>query len=350
MKNLLIIVQKVDENDDHRSYFIDWLREFARKFDTVSVITIAKGLYSLPSNVRVYSLGKERGASKFLRVLSFYYYLLRLVPKSDGIFAHSSPVFVIASWPVVFLFRKRIVFWYLHRSVTPKLKLAEKLCYKLATASKESLGIKSDKIIEVSHGINVDFFRTERKWDDNDKLRILSVGRITKIKDYETLIRAARILKDRNVNINIQIVGQPVVKPDLEYFESLKSLAEKLDLNNTVEFAGSVPYNRIARFYKSSDLVIGLTPLGGIDKTILEGMASGCLVLTSNIINKKYFGPFSEELTFNYDDPDSLAQKIEFLSRMPVETKEKISGFLVRSVSENHNLFGLISRLTRLFI
>ena len=103
-----------------------------------------------------------------------------------------------------------------------------------------------------------------------------------------------------------------MIKPDFEYFEFLKSLKGKLGLDDTIEFTGSIPYNKIAGFYKESNLVIGLTPLGGIDKTILEGMASGCLVLTSNTANKKYFGSYFAPHRWHHDKFASLIEETDF--------------------------------------
>lgn len=348
MKNILIITQKVDAEDDLLGFFVDWIREFAKHFDRVFVITLAKGNYQLPKNVFVYSLGKERSTRKIVRLITFYKLLFILAPKSNGIFAHMSPVFAIASWPAAVLFRKKIILWYLHRSVTLKLRLAEKMVYKITTAAKESLNFKSKKIVETGHGINIDKFKTDRTWIEG-MLKILSVGRISKIKNYDALLEAAKILKEREANFKIKIIGQPIMGPDVDYFDSLKSLKERLNLEKEVDFVGFVPHSRIPPFYKESDFVIGLTPEGGIDKAILEGMASGCIVLTSNTANQKYFGPYADKLLFDYRAPNDLADKIEAVNLMAVETKREISRFLVESVSKRHNLEALVNRLTKFF-
>ncbi len=347
MKNLLIITQKVDEEDDLLGFFVDWIREFSKHFDRISVITLGKGKYDLPANVQVYSLGKEGGSSKFVRLITFYKLLFKLAPKSDGIFAHMSPVFVVASWPVAFIFRKKIILWYLHRSVTLRLKIAEKLSYKIVTAAKESLRFESKKIVETGHGINIDKFKTERDWTGN-KLRILSVGRISKIKNYETLIEAAKILKEKGVDFEVKIIGKPVMSKDDEYLESLTSLISSYQLQNIVNLIGFVPHNKIVEYYKNSDLVVGLTPDGGIDKTILEGMASGCIVFTSNSANKKYLGDFYDKLIFGYRDPISLADKLTVLSELSPENKKSRSDFMVQSVSEHHRLENVIKRIASL--
>ncbi|MEX2033097.1 MAG: hypothetical protein WD889_00860, partial [Candidatus Colwellbacteria bacterium] len=124
MKNLLIITQKVDESDDLLGFFVDWIREFSKNFGEVFVITLAKGSYELPPNVHVFSLGKEKGGSRISRIFGFYGLLFKTMPKVGGVFAHMSPVFAIASWPLAVIYRKRIVLWYLHRSVTVRLRVA----------------------------------------------------------------------------------------------------------------------------------------------------------------------------------------------------------------------------------
>src|SRR3989344_8687589 len=57
---LLIVTQKIDRDDDLLGFFHQWICEFARHCESVTVICLEKGEYALPANVRVLSLGKER--------------------------------------------------------------------------------------------------------------------------------------------------------------------------------------------------------------------------------------------------------------------------------------------------
>ncbi|MDP3934628.1 MAG: hypothetical protein Q8Q46_00155, partial [Candidatus Giovannonibacteria bacterium] len=58
-KNILILTQKVDKNDDNLGFFHEWLKKFAEKTDKVFVIANFVDEHSLPVNVQVFSLGKE---------------------------------------------------------------------------------------------------------------------------------------------------------------------------------------------------------------------------------------------------------------------------------------------------
>ena len=64
------------------------------------------------------------------------------------------------------------------------------MSYKVVTAAKESLSTTSKKIVEVGHGIDTEKFETNRDWSQwpFETIEVLSVGRISRIKNYETLI------------------------------------------------------------------------------------------------------------------------------------------------------------------
>ena len=345
---LLIITQKVDQDDDLLGFFVDWLGEFAKHFERIHVITLAKGRYSLPDHVFVHSLGKELGRSKLLQLMKFYFLLFKFVPKTDGVFAHMSPLFVLASWPATVVYRKKIIFWYLHRSLTLKLKIANRLCYKIVTAAKESLRLRSGKIIEVGHGIDVQRFHVERNWElaSQQPPRVLSVGRISEIKDYPTLVRSVEIIKNRLSGIKVQIVGRPVMKPDFQILESLKQLISGLNLQTNVELVGFVPYSKLRSYYENNYININLTPPGGIDKSVLEGMAAGQFTLTSNTAFRKYFGPYGHVLIFKHGDPNDLTEKLQNVLLLSAQQKQEISAFLVRVVLEQHGLKQLIKKIS----
>lgn len=353
MKNLVIITPKVDANDDLLGSFVGWLKEFSKYFDRVEVICLTKGRYNLPANVFVYSLGKERGNTRLARAISFYKLLFRLVPRSEGVFASYSPIYALASWPVAWLFHKKIILWYLHRSVTKHLKIAEKICEKIVTSSRDSLKFKSDKILELGHGIDLDYFRPQEIGETvtlrDGPLRILSVGRFSRIKNHETLIAAAKILKSQNLDFKVKIIGQPIMSSDFPYFEELKALRIKLDLEKEVEFVGMVPHREILPFYQEAQMLVNPLPSGGLDRTVLEGMATGLVVFTSNDVFGKYFGPYAADLIFAYNQPGDLAAKIKTINTWPEEKKKEVKDFLRKAAAQFHDKENLIRNITQLF-
>jgi len=345
---LLIISQKVDINDDNLGFFHYWLEKFAGKLEKVYVVCLSEGEHNLPENVLVYSLGKEKDYSKLRQLFRLQKFLLKNLKEVDGVFLHMCPIYAIASFPLVKIFRKKMILWYLHKSVKWKLKLAEKLVDKILTASKESCRLKNiEKIEIVGHGIDTDLFkpshdRVNAESVQNKKFKILIAGRIASIKDHETLIRAVDILvNQKNIqDIKVNIVGSPLEDYDKEYFEKLKNLIREKKLENYVNFSGGVPHNKMPKYYQSSDLVINLTPTGSFDKVLLEAMASNCLILTCNeafesILDNKYL--------FKKKDFQELAGKIIRLKEAKKDKK------LREIVMENYNLDSLIGKIISKF-
>lgn len=48
--NLLIITQKIDQNDDVLGFFHRWVEEFSKYCELVIVICLQKGEYDLPAH------------------------------------------------------------------------------------------------------------------------------------------------------------------------------------------------------------------------------------------------------------------------------------------------------------
>ena len=154
---ILILTQKVDVNDDVLGFFHGWLEKLAQKTD-LFVIANYVGDYKLPDNVKVFSLGKEKRANSLVKNLKYQWFLLKLLPKVDGVFFHMCPEYVIGAHLLPKIFRKKTLLWYTHKAVNWKLKLAEKLIDKIFTASKESFRLSSKKVEITGHGIDADKF------------------------------------------------------------------------------------------------------------------------------------------------------------------------------------------------
>jgi len=93
----------------------------------------------------------------------------------------------------------------------------------------------------------------KKEYGLKDKLIITSVGRVTQLKDLETFISAIAVLKKKHKDYVGLIVGG-VREDKKEYFASLKSLVQALDLENHIIFTGS--QENVAEIYALSDAVV----------------------------------------------------------------------------------------------
>src|ERR1051326_6719713 len=92
---LLIITQKVDKNDPVLGFFYGWLLSFSKIAETITVICLEKGQSDLPTNVTIYSLGKESETSKFGYVINFYKYLNQISGSYDRVFVHMNQEYLL---------------------------------------------------------------------------------------------------------------------------------------------------------------------------------------------------------------------------------------------------------------
>ena len=335
---LLVVTQKIDINDDNLGSFHDWVKKLAN-FSDIFVIANYVGKYDLPANVKVFSLGKEREVGRLVKIFKYQWFLLKLLPKSDGVFFHMCPEYVLGAHLLPKIFRKKTLLWYTHKSFNWKLKLAEKLTDKIFTASKESFRLPSKKVEVTGHGIDLDKFKPAETKKDGSKFKIISVGRISPVKNYEIMINAAEILKNKDFNFEIKIAGAPILESDTIYFEKLKEKIQEKKLDDIVEFVGPIPNKYIAEFYQSGDLFINLSDTGSLDKAVLEAMACGLKILTSN----EAFKDILKEDNIADKNPENIAFKIINLA----SSEKKYS--LVEYTAKNHGLDNLAEKIIKQF-
>jgi glycosyltransferase involved in cell wall biosynthesis len=336
---LLIITQKIDKEDDILGFFHRWIEKFAQKLEKLYVICLWQGEYRLPDNVEIFSLGKEKGFSKPRQLFRLQKFLLKYLPEVDGVFIHMCPIYAIASFPLIKIFKKKMILWYVHRSLNWQLKIAGKLVNKIFTASPESCRLKDwRKIIIIGHGIDTEIFKRDEKIQ-KIKNSILYLGRISPIKNVDILIEAVKLLDKEGIDFVLNIVGEAGEK-DREYFEKIKNLSKDLEIKGKIKFLGKVQNYKTPEIYNQNEIFVNLSPSGLFDKTILEAMACETLVLTCNetfqdILEKKYL--------FKRGDPQDLAEKIINFknSKPPSKLREMIV--------QNYDLDKLIGRIVNYF-
>ncbi|KKS41285.1 hypothetical protein A3H03_03080 [Candidatus Kuenenbacteria bacterium RIFCSPLOWO2_12_FULL_42_13] len=360
---LLMITRKVDKQDSRASFVFDWLFVLAKNLEKLVVICQEKGdTRGLPANVEIYSLGKELGRSKIRQFFLAQKFLFRLVKKCAGVFAHQMPIYSILLGPWCRIFHKKLIQWYTHSSVDWRLRLANFFIDEYATASKNSFRLKTKKTVHVlGHGINVSRFAptaniiSRRETNSlptgdhpkRDKFQILTVGRISPSKDYESMIKAVYELKERGFNnIKLTIVGAPVEAPGLSYLASLQAITEKMNLQKQVEFIGGIPNDQTVPYLQNADLFINLSDTGSLDKAVLEAMSCGCLVLTSNVAYQTILPP---ELFIAKDNPQVLAGKIKELMHLVEDKKDELRKQLREEVVAHHNLGDFVGKIVGLY-
>ena len=128
--------------------------------------------------------------------------------------------------------------------------------------------------------------------------------------------------------------------------ESLKKLASDLKIDEAVKFSGAVSYDKMSEYLQNAEILINAVPFGGLDKVVLEAMASGIIPLTSNSAFLTVFPKsIAQNLVFKDDDVEDLKIKLKQVLDKKLYQDEALRYELRNIIVQNHNLDNLISKI-----
>ena len=152
----------------------------------------------------------------------------------------------------------------------------------LSTAKRiGELGIHQAKVKLIRRGLAYWPTRAGFELVNNERLEMVSVGRLVEKKGYFNQLIIASRLNDMGIPFRLRIVGSGPLKKEL-YLERAR-----LGLRERVEFLGSLDQEGIRECYITSDVFLftGVVARNGdrdgIPNVIPEAMSAGCLILSS---------------------------------------------------------------------
>lgn len=372
---LLITTQKVDKDDPILGFFHAWIIEFAQRFESVTVICLEEGHHDLPKNVKVLSLGKEERQSRVQYLIHFYWYIIHERKNYDAVFVHMNQIYVILGGILWKILGKKIYLWYAHRAVTFRLRIAVLFSDNIFTSVPQAFGLATRKLHVVGNGIEIDNFarlrgkanqgnilkeNTNQKNIDakntHKKLSLISIGRITRIKNLDILVRAAALLKEQGVDFVCTMLGPVVTEDDRVYYGELQKIVADEGLADRLLFIDAVPHEKLPDYLWKSDIHVNLAPTGAVDKVVLEAIAAGVIPLASNTSFAAIFGPYAPRLMFTQNDPHSLAEKIQKIYNVKNSSPKAAAEVdammenLLRKVEIDFSLSHVIGRICEVII
>ncbi len=358
---LLICTQAVDRNDPILGFFHRWIEEFAKHCTEVLVVCLFEGDHALPSNVRIFSLGKEKlsGSAQSYREKSsfmgkmvlrvsyarrFLHFIWRTRRQYDGVFVHMNPEYIALAGPLWRVMGKRVVLWYTHKATPLLLRLALPLVDRIFTASPESFRLVSSKVSVTGHGIDVERFMPPRK-PPSGTVRLITSGRITPIKGLDVLIEAFLLLKKRNVKATFSIIGRAGSSKDRLYEETLRAQLTEAGEEPEKVFEGSLSHAQMPERRTYADYFLHASETGSLDKAVLDAVMSGVLPISSSEAYEELFMGYEALLHCSRGDSAALAARIISLEALSETRREEIRKALRERVVRGHSLAGLVQRI-----
>lgn len=136
---------------------------------------------------------------------------------------------------------------------------------------------KPDVPVEViPNGVDVELFRPRVSATGDGPLQLLFVGRLTRQKGVDVLIKSLHLIKEE-VSIEAQMVGDGDKRSELEM------LVKQLGLKDRVTFLGWRTREEIPTYYQRADIFVLPSRDEGMPNVVLEAMACGLPVIATRI-------------------------------------------------------------------
>ncbi|MEZ6013851.1 MAG: glycosyltransferase [Planctomycetota bacterium] len=350
---LVFVTQVLDRGDAVLGFVHRWVQGLAACAERVRVLALEVGDTSgLPANVDWRVLGRRGHLARWFRYRSLLGEALRR-DGFDALLTHMVPRYsLVAAGPA----RRAGVphfLWYTHAGVDGRLIRAARLVDGVFTASEESLRIETPRKIVTGHGIDVAHFAADTGAAVSPP-RLLSVGRLTPSKDPLTVLEALALLVGAGRDVHLDWAGGALARGDDEYGARVRARVSELGLSGRVRWLGAVPYAEIPALYRAATVFVSASRTGSVDKVVLEAMAAGRPVVTSNEAFPRVFAglrrigadaALAARLSFPAGDPTALAAQVGAWLDAGAPARDAAGASLRALVAQEHAVDPLMARL-----
>ncbi len=169
-------------------------------------------------------------------------------------------------------------------------------------AEISSLGFSPKRLLVIPHGLDKSFGSGKQKQTLSNPYRFLHVGSITPVKDQETMLRSFSLIR-KSVGAILRIVGPDYMNG------SLQKSAQRLGLQEDVEFVGYVSPEKISGHYEWADVLLHTSLHEGQGVVLVEAAASRTLLAGTNV---GLLWDFDDSMALRVatGDAEALAEKV----------------------------------------
>jgi glycosyltransferase involved in cell wall biosynthesis len=325
MRRFIFITQVVDPEHPALGATVAKIRALAQRVDEVVVLTLAATPGALPSNCRVRTLG---GGSRLKRGWRFESALAaELRPRPVAVLAHMSPIYAVLAAPLCRPLRVPLLLWYTNWHKSRLLVVAERVSNVVVSVDLRSFPLSSAKVIPTGHGIDLDEFPCAERSDDRG-LRLLSLGRYSRAKGIDTILRAVAIVPD----VQLTHHGPALTPEELRCRGELDQLVEMLGIGSRVSLKDPVPRSQVPQLLAGVDALVNNMRAGAPDKVVYEAAATCLPVYASNPI---FDDLLPEQLRFPRRDVEALAERLREFSSLD---RREVGHQLRERVARGHSV------------
>ena len=282
------------------------LKEFAENKDlTIDVLTSAPnpGFFEevFSENIRIYKVGLHKKNLHYWRKIEvvewllkagFYYRKMLRRDKYDLVHAFFG---FPTGWLCYRTADKLPYIISLRGSDVPGYNIRLGLDYKLtaglfrriwssaATVVANSIGLRnlalefvpSLDIAIIPNGIDTEKFHPAEIQHPGKPMKLLTVSRLIERKRIDLLIKAVSMAKNAGLDVCLNIAGEGNLGGEL------RKLSQELNVSESIFFLGRIPSEKMPQIYRENDVFVMSSAHEGMSNAMLEAMASGLPVITT---------------------------------------------------------------------
>ncbi len=332
---VLIVNFEMDENSGVRAWQARVARELAEACEYVVVLTGRVGQFAQPENMHVeviptrpMGVPGRLGGKWMLNPQAF-----RLCRKYriDACFVHMACEWTYHLYPTFRLLGIPVLMWYAHGTVTPRLKAAHFCATRVITSTPGGFRIPSSRVRSIGQGIDTDLFLPVAA--EPSRHDLVTISRVSRRKRLDLLLSVMGCINrsPEGSQMRLRVIGPALSHDDLAYDRELRARVWNEGLQGRIEFVGFVPQEHTPAFYRTAFLHINVSETGSMDKTVLEALACGRPVLTSNPAFRELLRDYPEFIIHDERAESIAAQVLEIYRRRDSYGLEALRRLIVGS-------------------
>jgi len=199
-------------------------------------------------------------------------------------------------------------------------------------------GVDEAKIQTIYNGIDTNIFKNFKVEKEQERPTVVMIARIDPLKDIETYIKTAEIVKNKIPNVLFKLYG-PIT--DEKYYHLCQDLVEEFNLGDNFSFAGLTNSPQTA--YNEGDVVMLTSISEAFPFVVIEAMACEKVVISSDVggtkevledygfvIKPKDYQEFANKVVYVLENP-------EIANDMGVDARQSIlNGFTIEDMVESY--------------
>lgn len=235
-----------------------------------------------------------------------------------------------------FFQNNKLIHWAFHLFLVVLLKSADAV-FTLDDASEEQYRKYTDRVIRVENSVELPA-EVPVRTSCHDPIRLLFVGRLSRVKRVDEIIRAVKCME---ADTTLTVIG------DGEERAALEAVASEENCRDRVQFLGGLSPAEVKQHLQTHDILVMNSVLEGKPMTILEAMSYGLPVVTTPVGGIPEIVDQSINAEFTDGTAEDIVKKVDTIKKdysiYSAEARKYSKKFDYREVNEAilEQLFGI---------